>query len=197
MRRGWIAALMISALLLTGCGSGGAEEQFDVFRKSLEASGSVTVTAEVTAVSEEDVTAFTLSCVEAAEEYSIEVTEPEMLSGVRAHLRQDDATLEFDNIVLPMGTLSDNGLSPLTALPAVIEAARSGYADLIWTEDGKTVAQLIVDDTTTVRLYLDDAGTPVYAELSVEDATVIQCSILTWQQNERGTQNESDDQNMG
>lgn len=197
MRRGWIAALMISALLLTGCGSGGAEEQFDAFRKSLEASGSVTVTAEVTAVAEEDVTAFTLSCAEAAEEYSIEVTEPEMLSGVRAHLRQDDATLEFDNIVLPMGTLSDNGLSPLTALPAVIEAARSGYADLIWTEDGKTVAQLIVDDTTTVRLYLDDAGTPVHAELSVEDATVMQCSILTWQQNERGTQNESDDQNMG
>lgn len=197
MRRGWIAALMISALLLTGCGSGGAEEQFDAFRKSLVASGSVTVTAEVTAISEEDVTAFTLSCTEAAEEYSIEVTEPEMLSGVRAHLRQDDATLEFDNIVLPMGTLSDNGLSPLTALPAVIEAARSGYADLIWTEDGKTVAQLIVDDTTTVRLYLNDAGTPVCAELSVEDATVIQCSILTWQQNERGTQNESDDQNMG
>lgn len=197
MRRGWIAALMISALLLTGCGSGGAEEQFDAFRRSLEASGDVTVTAEVTAILEEDVTTFTLTCTEAAEEYSIEVTQPELLSGVRAHLRQDDATLEFDNIVLPMGTLNDNGLSPLTALPAVIAAARSSYADLIWTEDGKTVAQLIFDDATTIRLYLDDAGTPVYAELAVEDASVIQCSILTWQQNERGAQHESDDQNLG
>lgn len=197
MRRIWIAALMISALLLTGCSSSGAEEQFDAFRKSLEASGSVSVTAEVTAISEEDVTVFTLSCTEAAEEYSIEVTAPELLSGVRAHLRQEDAALEFDNIVLPMGALSDNGLSPLTALPCVLQAARGGYTDLVWTEDGKTVAQLILDDTTTVRLYLDDAGTPVYAELSVEDTTVIQCSILTWQQNERGVQNESDNQNMG
>lgn len=197
MRRGWIAALMISALLLAGCGSGGAEEQFDGFRQSLETAESVTVTAEVTAVSDEDVTAFTLICTEAAEEYSIEVAEPELLAGVRAHLRQGDAALEFDNIVLPMGTLRDNGLSPLTALPCVLQAARGGYADLIWTEDGKTVAQLIFDDATTVRLYLDDAGTPVYAELSVADATVIQCNILTWQQNERGTQHESDDQNMG
>lgn len=197
MRRRWIAALMISALLLVGCGSGGAEERFDAFRQSLEASEGVTVAAEVTAVSEEDVTVFTLTCVEAAEEYSVEVTEPEMLSGVCAHLRQDDATLEFDNIVLPMGTLSDNGLSPLTALPCMLKAARGGYADLIWTEDGKTVAQIIFDDTTTVRLYLDDTDTPVYAELSVENATVLQCNILTWQQNERGTQHESDNQNMG
>lgn len=197
MRRGWIAALMISALLLTGCGSGGAEEAFDGFRRSLEAAEDVAVTAEVTAVSDTDVTAFTLSCTEAEGEYGIEVTAPEMLAGVRAHLRQGGTTLEFDNIVLPMGTVREDGLSPLTALPCMLQAARSGYADLIWTEDGKTVAQLIFDDTTAVRLYLDGTGTPVYAELSVGDTTVIQCSILTWQQNERGTQHESDDQNLG
>lgn len=197
MRRGWIAALMISALLLTGCGSGAAEEQFDAFRRSLEASERVTVTAEVTALSDEDVTKFTLSCAEEAEGYSIGVTAPELLAGVRAHLRQDDATLEFDNIVLPMGTLNENGLSPLTALPCILEAARDGYLDLAWTEDGRLVAQLILDDTTTVRLSLDDTLTPVYAEVSVEDATVVQCGILTWQQNERGTEDEPDDPNVG
>lgn len=197
MRRGWIAALTISALLLAGCGSGGAEEQLERFRKSLEASGSVTVTAEVTAVSDEEVLSYTLSCAEVEDGYDIAVTEPELLSGVQAHLRQNDATLEFDNIVIPMGSLNDNGLSPLTALPRILEAARSGYADLVWTESGRLTAQLVLDDTTTVRLYLNDALTPVSAEVAVEDATVIQCSIITWQQNERGTQYESDDPNLG
>lgn len=197
MRRGWIAALTISALLLAGCGSSGAEEQFDRFRQSLETSGSVTVTAEVTAVSDEDVLSYTLSCAEVEDGYDIAVTGPELLSGVRAHLRQNDATLEFDNIVIPMGSLNDNGLSPLTALPCILEAARSGYADLVWMEGGRLTAQLVLDDTTTVRLHLNDALTPVSAEVAVEDATVIQCSIITWQQNERGTQYESDDPNLG
>ena len=197
MRRGWIAALTISALLLAGCGSSGAEEQFDRFRQSLETSGSVTVTAEVTAVSDEDVLSYTLFCAEVEDGYDIAVTGPELLSGVRAHLQQNDATLEFDNIVIPMGSLNDNGLSPLTALPCILEAARSGYADLVWTEGGRLTAQLVLDDTTTVRLHLNDAPTPVSAEVAVEDATVIQCSIITWQQNERGTQYESDDPNLG
>ena len=197
MRRGWIAALTISALLLAGCGSSGAEEQFDRFRQSLETSGSVTVTAEVTAVSDEDVLSYTLSCAEVEDGYDIAVTGPELLSGVRAHLQQNDATLEFDNIVIPMGSLNDNGLSPLTALPCILEAARSGYADLVWTEGGRLTAQLVLDDATTVRLHLNDALTPVSTEVAVEDATVIQCSIITWQQNERGTQYESDDPNLG
>lgn len=197
MRRGWIAVLMISALMLAGCGSRGAEERFDRFRQTLEAADGIAVTAEVTAISGDDVTAFTLSCATAEEGYEVSVTEPELLAGVRAHLRQGDATLEFDNIVLPMGTLSENGLSPLMALPCVIDAACEGHVDLLWTEDDRLVTQLILDDTTTVRLYLDEALTPVYAEIAAEDTTVVQCSILTWQLNEREAQDESDDSNLG
>ena len=130
MRRGWIAALTISALLLAGCGSSGAEEQFDRFRQSLETSGSVTVTAEVTAVSDEDVLSYTLSCAEVEDGYDIAVTGPELLSGVRAHLRQNDATLEFDNIVIPMGSLNDNGLSPLTLDAAMSRAAQTRANEL-------------------------------------------------------------------
>lgn len=80
---------------------------------------------------------------------------PEQAAGVTAHLRDGASALAFDDIILPAGDLNGAGLTPLTALPYVVQAIRSGYVDLTWTEDGLQVVQLITDDHTAVRLYLD------------------------------------------
>ena len=87
-------------------------------------------------------------------------------------------------------------MGALTALPYVVEAIRSGYVDLTWTEDGLQVVQLITDDHTAVRLYLD--GTvPQCAELSVDDTLCLRCTIENWNLEQGSTNDESQDQNLG
>ena len=114
----------------------------------------------------------------------------------QAHLRDGASTLAFDDIILPAGDLNGAGLTPLTALPYVVEAIRSGYVDLTWTEDGLQVVQLITDDHTAVRLYLD--GTvPQCAELSVDDTLCLRCTMENWNLEQGSMNDESQDPNLG
>ena len=177
MQRKAIAALMISLLLLSACGRGAGEQKFEAFRDTL--TGQLVTTAAQVRVQRGDT-----------------VTAPEQAAGVTAHLRDGASTLAFDDIILPAGDLNGAGLTPLTALPYVVEAIRSGYVDLTWTEDGLQVVQLITDDHTAVRLYLD--GTvPQCAELSVDDTLCLRCTIENWNLEQGSTNDESQDQNLG
>ena len=72
----------------------------------------------------------------------------------------------------------------------------SGYVDLTWAEDGLQVVQLITDDHTAVRLYLDGA-VPQCAELSVDDALCLRCTIENWNLEQGSMNDESQDQNLG
>ena len=166
MQRKAIAALMISLLLLSACGHGAGEQTFEAFRDTLTGK-LVTVTAQV-----------------------------RVQRGVTAHLRDGASTLAFDDIILPAGDLNGAGLTPLTALPYVVQAIRSGYVDLTWTEDGLQVVQLITDDHTAVRLYLD--GTvPQCAELSVDDTLCLRCTMENWNLEQGSMNDESQDPNLG
>ena len=177
MQRKAIAALMISLLLLSACGRGAGEQKFEAFRDTL--TGQLVATTAQVRVQRGDT-----------------VTAPEQAAGVTAHLRDGASTLAFDDIILPAGDLNGAGLTPLTALPYVVESIRSGYVDLTWTEDGLQVVQLITDDHTAVRLYLD--GTvPQCAELSVDDTLCLRCTIENWNLEQGSTNDESQDQNMG
>ena len=134
--------------------------------------------------------------IELPDGYDLTVTAPEQAAGVTAHLRDGASTLAFDDIILPAGDLNGAGLTPLTVLPYVVQAIRSGYVDLTWTEDGLQVVQLITDDHTAVRLYLD--GTvPQCAELSVDDTLCLRCTMENWNLEQGSMNDESQDPNLG
>ena len=177
MQRKAIAALMISLLLLSACGHGAGEQTFEAFRDTLTGK-LVTVTAQVRVQRGDTVTDYTLTCQELPD------------------LRDGASTLAFDDIILPAGDLNGAGLTPLTVLPYVVQAIRSGYVDLTWTEDGLQVVQLITDDHTAVRLYLD--GTvPQCAELSVDDTLCLRCTRENWNLEQGSMKDESQDPNLG
>ena len=195
MQRKAIAALMISLLLLSACGHGAGEQTFEAFRDTLTGK-LVTVTAQVRVQRGDTVTDYTLTCQELPDGYDLTVTAPEQAAGVTAHLRDGASALAFDDIILPAGDLNGAGLTPLTALPYVVQAIRSGYVDLTWTEDGLQVVQLITDDHTAVRLYLD--GTvPQCAELTVDDTLCLRCTMENWNLEQGSMNDESQDPNLG
>ena len=185
--------ICLCLLPLSGCGAEREERRFDAFRASLE-NAAVTVTAEVEARDGDEVTSFTLQCTETDSGCEIEVLSPQEIAGVRATVDASKVEMQFDDVVLPMPQ-ADGAVSPLMALPLVLNAARAGYLDLVWQEDN-LVCQLIPDDDTAVRLYLNADGVPTAAEIDVDGHTNVFCTITAWS-TEKSDANESNDTNLG
>ena len=184
---------VLYVLPLGGCGAASEEAQFGAFRDSIK-DAAVTVTAEVQARDGDEVTSFTLRCSETDAGCEIEVLAPEQIAGVRAHADADAVEMRFDDVILPMPQAQD-AVSPLMALPLVLSAARSGHLDLVWEEDG-LVCQLIPDDDTAVRLYLDETKTPVAAEIDTGGHTTVFCTITAWS-TEKSDLHEPNDPDLG
>lgn len=126
--------LPMMLLLLTGCGGGqenenGAEAQAVAIRGEYMAMTSYSLQAQVNADYGQRVYDFTLSVTWDGEETTVAIREPEMLAGVTARITGDEGTLEYEDLSLETGFLDEDGLSPVSALPALMEAARSQYID--------------------------------------------------------------------
>ena len=114
---------------------------------------------------------------------------------MRAHADGDAVEMAFDDVILPMPQAPDT-VSPLLALPTVLQAARTGHLDLVWAEDGALVCRLVPDDRTTVRLTLDENDLPAAAEVAVDGHTCVTCAIKAWSAEKRDG-NEPNDTDVG
>ena len=133
--------LPMMLLLLTGCGGGqegktGAEALAVEIRGEYMAMTGYSLQAQVNADYGQRVYDFTLSVTNDGEETAVVIREPEMLSGVTARIHGEEGTLEYDDLSLETGFLDGESLSPVSALPTLIEAARTQYIDRCTPADG-------------------------------------------------------------
>lgn len=133
--------LPMMLLLLTGCGGGqegktGAEALAVEIRGEYMAMTGYSLQAQVNADYGQRVYDFTLSVTNDGEETAVVIREPEMLSGVTARIHGEEGTLEYDDLSLETGFLDGESLSPVSALPTLMEAARTQYIDRCTLADG-------------------------------------------------------------
>ncbi len=133
--------LPMMLLLLTGCGGGqegktGAEALAVEIRGEYMAMTGYSLQAQVNADYGQRVYDFTLSVTNDGEETAVVIREPEMLSGVTARIHGEEGTLEYDDLSLETGFLDGESLSPVSALPTLMEAARTQYIDRCTLTDG-------------------------------------------------------------
>ena len=181
MRMGNCVPMIALCLLLCGCG-GQTEETPDI-RAAYQAMSGCEMTAAVT-------------CDQAGLEWSatlrgtyvpggestVEVLEPLELAGVRAIIREDGWTLEYGDLCLDAGTLTDEAVSPATALARIVYALREGWLleenDEEW--DGVPCTRLALEQSgasggdmvTTVWLRQEDS-IPIRGEIAVEGETIL------------------------
>ena len=110
----------------------------------------------------------------------VEILEPELVAGIKARVSEDTTQLEYEGVILDIGTLSDNGLSPMSALPVLVKAMREGHLDIVWTEDDMLAARIIPSDDITVTLWLSKELVPLNAEISCDEKTVAFIEITDW-----------------
>lgn len=180
--------LPMMLLLLTGCGGGqegeqGAEALAVAIRGEYMAMTGYSLQAQVNADYGQRVYDFTLSVTSDGEETTVVVREPEMLSGVTARLTSDEGVLEYEDLSLETGFLDADGLSPVSALPALIEAARTQYIDRCALADGVLEVHCAdpeqkAGDGQEVTLWFDaQTHALTGGEISQDGRRVIACEI--------------------
>lgn len=179
MRRLKLAALMMVLVLLSACGGDKSRGELEALRQRIEVSQSVEMTAHVMADMGETAEEYTLSLAWSAEESVVAVLEPELIRGVRAHIGADGDSVEYEGAILAVGRLSENGLSPVTALPELIAAIRTAHAETFWTEGENYAMTLVPDDEMRITLWMDAQGIPVAAEFisELDGKVLLRCEI--------------------
>lgn len=180
MKRKISALLMITALLLCGCGEN-EELAFESFRKELAGAEELCFTADVQAEYEDKTAAFKLEFSMKGDEYAVKILEPEIVAGISAHIKSGETHLEYDGVILDIGDLNDRGLCPMSALPYLADAMKDAYAEMAWTEDELLTVRLVPADDMSVTLWINEDNEPVNAEISYKEKTVVFIEIDNWE----------------
>ena len=178
------------ALCLLLCGCGKQAESAEDARAAYQAMSGCEMTAVVTCDQSGLEWSATLSGTYVpGGESTVEVLEPLELAGVRATIREDGWTLEYGDLCLNAGTLSEETVSPATALARMMHALREGWlleenhekwgdipcTRLALDQTGASGADII----TTVWLRQAE-GTPLRGEIAVNGETILTAEFTSF-----------------
>lgn len=128
MRKALLFAPML-LLLLTACGGGGKKEE-DLtaqLQAQYAAVASATMEADITCHYGDEVRQYTLLCAYTPQASTVTVLSPANLAGISATVENGTLSLSYDGISLDAGSYSAAAISPVAALPKLMEAAAKGY----------------------------------------------------------------------
>ncbi len=180
MKRIALIVLAISLLMLSGC-SHSEEKAFTQFAAELAKADTVSFKGHVTAEYSVLSASFDLAFTEHDGEAEIEVLKPDIVSGVKARVKDGETSLEYEGMMLDIGNVGDTWLSPMSSLPIMFRAMKDAHLDLAWDEDDMLVVRLVPEDDMTVTIWLDaESRTPKNAEITYNEKTAIFIDISDW-----------------
>lgn len=193
MRKCLVCVLM-TTLLLAGCGKAGvseAEELALAIRGEYLAMDGCAARAAITADYGQRVYQYELAVAVSGEETALTLSAPETVAGLTARMTGEENLLEFDGVCVETGPLDENGLTPVSAVPALLEAAKSGYITACALEEDGAVLRVDCGDpagspgTGTETALWFDAATHALTrgEISSDGFRVILCEFSDFTSN--------------
>ena len=143
------ACVLMMTLLLSGCQAGtrAAETPEDAalaLREEYQALAGWSAVVGVSVCYSEAVFDFTLDARWSREgETVLTVTAPELVAGITARIAEGETVLEYDGAGLSLGLLDGGGLTPVSAVPALMEQIEKGYmAKCAWAGESEQYLQI-------------------------------------------------------
>ena len=178
MKKTLVLIPLLFCLLLSGCGNA-ARERFETFSQELAQRDALSFTAARTASYPDRTASFSLRYALAGDVQRVTVLSPGEISGITAKVEKGATALEYDGLILDTGDLDAYGLTPMSALPLLVEALRTGHPDAFWEEGGCDAVELSVSDHCLARVWFD-GGIPCRAELQCDGVVTVACEIENW-----------------
>ena len=144
-----LLCVLMTTLLLAGCGKAGvseAEELALAIRGEYLAMDGCAARAAITADYGQRVYQYELAVAVSGEETVLTLSAPETVAGLSARLDGEESLLEFDGVSVETGPLDETGLTPVSAVPALLEAAKSGYITACALEEDGAVLRVDCGD---------------------------------------------------
>ena len=183
-----VLCVLMTTLLLAGCGQAGgneAEELALTIRGEHLGMDRCTAQVSVTADYGQRVYEYEMAVAVTGEETLLVLSAPETVAGLTARISGEDSALEFDGLSVETGPLDPDGLTPVSAVPALLEAVRSGYITACGLEGEGTVLRVDCGDPTgspgsgaEYALWFDTSTRALTrGEISVDGFRVILCEF--------------------
>ena len=129
-------------------------------------------------------------------DHLITVLEPESIAGVTATIRDGDTVLSMDELRLETGTLDENGLTPISALPRLIETWKTHPSGVESVRENGTDCLLMVYDEEAISyrtVFSRETYLPIRAEVFCDGERVLRLQYVA-----EGEQNSvSTESNLG
>lgn len=190
MRTIKLAFCLLALLLPLGCsqGGGGGEQLAVELRGRYLASPMVTADVSLTADYGERVYDFSFQVVSTGDKTSLTLVAPVELQGMVVEIDGEDSTVSCDGVLVETGSLAQEGLTPITAIPTIFSALEAGFIERCALEDGVLTLccrdpDVPVGTGQEVTLRLDEAtGDLLGAEIFVDGVRKIDCTVeaISW-----------------
>jgi outer membrane lipoprotein-sorting protein len=189
LRKAAFLALMIALCLsLFACGGkSGTDGLAEEIKKEYSETENMTLIISVRADYGSRVYDYKLRCEVKDDEMDIEVIEPEGIKGLKAHVSEEGIGLEYEGTTLDTGELFGKGLSPIEAIPIMLNAWKSGYITETRNEKIKKTETIAVTfdlkpadsekDLLHTVWFDKESHLPVKAELLYGGYRVIDCEF--------------------
>ena len=181
MKRLYLSLMLGFCVLLSACAKSSAAERVNEFVGTLNAAKELSFTALVRSEYDSKTVVFELEFTSDSEGCTVTVLEPELIAGLSARVAAGETALQFDDLILDTGELDSFGLTPMSALPTLIDALKTGFCDSAWEENGEIAAVLTATDSLSAQIRFDKyTMTPTHAELISEGAVKVFVDIERW-----------------
>lgn len=185
-------------LLLSGCGpaqSSEGEELALVIRGEYLEETPWSASAVIIADYGQRVYQYELEAAWDGAETTLTLTAPETVAGVTARMQDGESLLEYDGLMLETGPLNGDGLTPVSAIPVLLETVRSGYITAVSLDQEEGTLRVDCSDPegepgegTETSLWFDaDSHALVQGEISLDGFRVIRCEFTDFTKESRDT----------
>ena len=144
-----ILSVALAFLFLTACSGKDASQSFLDIRAAY-LSSDITLSAEVTADYGDRCYEYGLSYTGDGKSGEVSVLSPEEIRGISARIDDNkQVILKCSNVLIDTGVLYGTGVTPVEALPLIVNAIREGYVSAVYTEtlNGEEYIVVEIDET--------------------------------------------------